>query len=150
MVPVIEKMDISGRFNYLWLKYVTGVNLNVHCAKCLRGNYSSYVNPAANNLEELVLDEHDGKYFYLCGVSKPYKWINNFHLAFIYKPGSVIKAERNGISITIRDAEEITIKPVPAGFEHRNKDNPSFYTCRNWQFGVMISSREIAPFFVTE
>lgn len=139
MHPVIESLEIHGRFNFLWLKYVTGVNLNLHCAKCLKGEYSSAINPAAGNVYGHILDEHEAHYYYLCGVSKPYKWANNFHLAFKYQPGSVIRVNRCGISVVIRDAEEIIIKPVPADFEHRYKDNPGYFTCRNWQFAVMLS-----------
>jgi len=140
MNPIIETIEITERFRYLWLKYVTGVNLEQHCAKCLKGQYSKKINPHVNGFEKIVLDESHADYYYLCGVSIPYKWEKNFHLAFKYMQGSIIELERLGIKIKIRGAELIPIIPTPLSeIDSFHKHDPAYNTCRNWQFATMIA-----------
>lgn len=138
MQPTILHIEQNKLFKYLWLKYVTGVNLDVHCARCLEGWYSQKISPSLGSKEMLRLDEHEGRYFYLCGVSSPYRWENNFHLAFRYKRGEQLEVNENGISIVIQDAERIPI--VKQEFYVHPKGNLREYnTCRNWQFANMIA-----------
>lgn len=139
MNPLIEVIEINSRFKYLWLKYVRGVNLNYHCAKCLIGDYSEKIINTMFKGRNIELDEYRCGYYYLCGVSIPYVWRNNFHLAFRYSEGKKIKVERNGIRIIISDAEEIPIVPVDLNSnKHPRRFSPEFFTCRNWQFANMI------------
>ncbi len=136
MQPIIREMKVTAPFKYLWLKYVTDVDLSVHCAKCLIGNYSKKI---VNNLEYLnncTLSEHKSTYFYLCGVSSPYRWANNFHLAFEYCEGEQIIVKRNGIDIVIDNAKELPIRVVPQNIT-QNKD---FTMCRNWQFAYFLAN----------
>ena len=130
----IKSIEVNGRFKYLWLKYVTGVNLSVHCARCLNGSYSKKISPAIKKENNILLNEHEAIVYYLCGVSSPYKWANNFHLAFKEKEGSTITLSRNGIVIVIENAEEIkfSINDINKSDIHIN--NAAYSTCRNWQF----------------
>lgn len=140
MFPVIEKIEVVKGFRYLWLKYVEGANLEEHCAKSLIGEYSQKIKHTTKQDSEIVLDENVSPYYYLCGVSSPYKWLNNFHLAFRYKADSMIEISENGITIKIRDAEIIKIE----SYMMRERNHPNiikreFFTCRNWVFANMIA-----------
>lgn len=78
--------------------------------------------------------ELDGDVYYLCGVSRPYKWKNNFHLAFRRKNGSNIECSDNGVSVVIEGAERLPIDDKynnPSDSHYRTE---SYSTCRNWQF----------------
>ena len=139
MFPVIKIINVNAPFKYSWLKYVNDIDLSVHCAKCLIGEYSLKINNQIQSESDIVLDEEISQYYYLCGVSLPYRWSNNFHLAFRFKAGSSISANRNGIEIIIENAEEIkidshSIKKV----NHFNSVIKAYFTCRNWQFANQI------------
>jgi len=151
MYPRILELDVTGNFRYLWLKYFRGVNLNVHCGRCLTGDYSEIVAADLPFYDPFDLDEFPAKYYYLCGVATPPKWANNFHLAFKYVPGKTLKVERNGVLILIQDAEEIPIQwispssnlDIPQWQKQLAKERgPSYFTCRNWQFACMIAEEE--------
>lgn len=133
--PIIRGINVYSKFKYLWLKYVNDVNLNVHCARCLLGEYSENITKDLTSNQDIILNEHEAKAFYLCGVAAPSCWENNFHLAFIYKKGSIININEHGISICIQDAERIDIQPVDMDkCTSKHKDNKRYNTCRNWQF----------------
>ncbi len=145
MFPVIKTIEVKGRFKYLWLKYVKDVNLSVHCAKSLVGAYSTRISTGLIEGSKIHLDEYVSRYFYLCGVSLPYKWSNNFHLAFRFKKGNEIKVNRNGIDIIIQDAEEIPINIEAMEIVNHEKLSVKAYsTCRNWQFANQIYLKENA------
>lgn len=139
----IENLEIKGKFKYLWLKYVTGVNLSVHCARCLLGEYSTAVKKDAAFTETIVLDEFSADVFYLCGVALPFVWENNFHLAFSHAPGESFEVDEQNIRCTVRNARRIPI--TTAAMEkvnHPRIGNKSFSTCRNWQFANQLHKAE--------
>jgi hypothetical protein len=138
--PTIVSIKVNGEFMYLWLKYVVGYNLDVHCAKCLIGKYSKAISSSIKVVEALQLTEHYAKAYYLCGVSKPYKYNKNFHLAFKFKEGSNIEVNSNGIKIYIKNAEQITITKLD-NYNHLNGNDSKFNTCRNWQFAYIEASK---------
>lgn len=145
MYPVIKLIKVNSLFKYLWLKYVNGVDLNQHCAKCLRGEYSTQIQHTTFRAENIILNEHKANYFYLCGVSMPYRWINNFHLAFKYAKGKTVEVERNGIYIKILHAVEIPITTDSIDvIDHPKRFDKHFNTCRNWQFANMIAEENDA------
>lgn len=136
-IVIIERITITAPFRYLWLKYVRGVDLNVHCADCLVGDYSERIGPTLGlEAENLSLDEYPGEIFYLCGVSKPYNWENNLHLACRRVPGEELLFEEHGVSLVMKNAQRINFE----AFDARNKSpspnrtRPEFNTCRNWIF----------------
>lgn len=137
---VIKDLRVENKFRYFWLKYVTGVNLNVHCAGCLKGEYSSKIHkPEKTSLVETwsncVLDEHDSQIFYLCGVTKKFDWWNNFHLAFQRMPGAVFTFDIHGVSGEISNAKQLEID-ISSMYHVNNKNlvNEKFNSCRNWRF----------------
>lgn len=132
--PEIASIEISAPFRYLWLKYITGANLNHHCAKGLLGSYSKRISPRTGKEEGIILSEHPAKILYLCGVSSPYRWEKNFHLAFLPEQGAHIEYESNGIAITIANAERIHFEAYNAKdrSQSEHRDKAAYHTCRNW------------------
>ena len=90
----LRHLHVNAPFRYLWLKYVSGVNLSVHCARCLLGEYDPRISARVKELHEQPL--RPSPYYYLCGVSKPYVWSRNFHLAFREKEGSLLSGLQSG------------------------------------------------------
>jgi hypothetical protein len=133
----IKEITTTAPFRYLWLKYVSGVDLNSHCAECLLGDNSELVSPALGLAgHNLDLDEYPGEIFYLCGVSKPYNWDRNFHLAFRLAQGEEFSCEEQGISLTLLNAERINFEAFDARNRSSspNRTKPVFNTCRIWIF----------------
>lgn len=134
-MKIIEFKSIYT-YKYLWLKYVTGFDLNVHCAKCLLGEYSKKINVKLfeeDLIKNIDLDEHNSKYIYLCGVTKPYIWENNLHLALEHCEGSTVVFDECGAHAIIEDAKRIEIKPR-IYYKHPNGRLQNYNTCRNWIF----------------
>jgi len=126
----IETLTVSKPFMYLWLKTVTDVDLSNHCAKALIGEYNSNINAEIKELRNL---EISNDIHYLCGVSKPYNWYKNFHLAFRYSKGNILEYSSNGISIVIQDAEMLPISTDYLDLTDVNIHKRSYRACRNWQ-----------------
>lgn len=135
----IKTLSVNAPFRYLWLKHVKGVDLNVHCARCLHGEYIDGISPRNHDHPEIELE--DGVY-YLCGVSLPYVWEKNFHLAFCYSEGSRIEYENNGISVVIENAARMPILESSIDESHPKAGNKQFRTCRNWQFAHFLNKPE--------
>jgi hypothetical protein len=108
--PIIKTIKSEADFKYLWLKYVDGYDLNNHCARSLIGGYSKKIHNKISIENELILNEFNSRVYYLCGVSLPFNYNNNFHLAFKYSKGKIISLKENGIQILIENAERIIIK----------------------------------------
>ena len=134
----IKTLDVNAPFRYLWLKHVTGVDLNVHCARCLQGEYINGISPRNPHTTDIELN--DGVY-YLCGVSLPYVWEKNFHIAFEYKADSRIEYENNGISVVIENAARLPVSEEYVDSSHPKAWKKEFRTCRNWQFAHYLNKR---------
>ena len=139
MFPIISEFNTTETFGYLWLKYVTGFDLSVHCAKCLRGEYSTQLSADTKHEQFIALNEHTCQYYYLCGVTKPYLWRKNLHIAFRYKKGSCIEYNDGETQVTIVDAERIPIKNLGDYGLERNGNKPAYCTCRNWRFAYQMT-----------
>ena len=133
----IRTLKVSAPFSYLWLKHVTGVNLAVHCAHCLLGEYDPRIKANLTEAENITLP--DAPYHYLCGVSRPYVWSRNFHLAFREKEGSFLAVQCNGIFIEIENAEEVPFSMADVAPNAPHYRSKNYRTCRNWQFAYKIS-----------
>ena len=125
--PIIKEINVDSEFKYLWLKYVDDY------ARSLIGGYSKKIHNKITSNTDLILNEFNSRLYYLCGVSLPFNYNNNFHLAFKYCKGSFISINENGIGIIIENAERILIKSQD-NYNHEKGSNRQFYTCRNWQF----------------
>jgi hypothetical protein len=142
----ITKLLIHRPFMYFWGKYVNDFNIKVHCAKCLIGHYSNFIKKETD-LFEFELNEFPFKYFYICGVSKPYRWHENFHLALKESKGKNLYVKENGIEAWIEDAERIEIQKLDYPEEYSSQK--PFHTCRNWQFGYQMFALNNQGFFST-
>lgn len=137
--PTIRIFKTDLNFRYFWGKYVNGFNLNVHCAKCLIGSYSKKIAPD-KCIINAVLNEHECKYYYICGVTTPYVWRNNFHVAFVYSPNDILDYNDGHTHIIIENARQIQI----IAQDYRDTKvygNKSFTTCRNWQFAYQMTKQ---------
>lgn len=132
----INNMQISANFRYLWLKTVKDVDLSQHCAKCLIGEYDSRISPSKSSLHGIELAD---EVYYLCGVSSPYNWEKNFHLAFMPAAGSSIHYESNGITIDIEGAVQLPISEKYVDVHHPKAHLKAYRTCRNYQFAHWFS-----------
>lgn len=130
---VIKKLIIKSQYKYIWLKYVEGVDLSQHCARCLIGKYEKEI--LASKLEYDNLHLPNSKYYYLCAV---YKYETNIHLAFIEKQGSKILIDNEYYHIEIENAEQIQIDKSSIDYTLPQSADKNFSTCRNWWFANLI------------
>lgn len=137
---ITDKPKING-FRYLWLKEVKAFNPEFHCAMSLVGSYNKSFSPKMPANTEIEADYPEGALLYFCGVTTPYKWNDNFHLA-----GSVKSGE--SLSITTHLGDELIVKGLELIYfddkaARRNHPNLSakFLTCRNFQFGSQVLER---------
>lgn len=131
----IVELNVNSSFSYLWLKTVKDVDLSQHCARCLIGEYDNRISPKKEHIENIELEN---SIYYLCGVSKPFVWDNNFHLAFEPCEGSTIQINDKGISVIIEGAKQL---PTSDKYiNHPKMIYKSYNTCRNWQFANYFQS----------
>lgn len=134
----IKTLDVNAPFRYLWLKRVTGVDLSVHCARCLKGQYMDNISPRNPHTTDIKLVD---SIYYLCGVSLPYNWAKNFHIAFEYSEGSRIEYANNGISVVIENAVALPISESYIDQTDQHAWKKEYRTCRNWQFAHYLNKR---------
>ena len=125
---------------YIWLKTVENIDLSVHCAKCLIGKYDGRINKNTKKSQNLKLKD---KIYYLCGVSEPYNWNKNFHLAFKPKEGSNIEYSNNGINVVIEGAEMLPINEKYIDIMDPYSNQKEYRTCRNWQFANYLQKKRL-------
>lgn len=133
-------LDIKRPYRFLWLKYVRGFRSDVHCARSLVGPYSRKLFRPATTLDrearsvmgslDVVLDEHEAPYLYLCGVTS--RWADNLHLVLV-EDSDRVDYEDGYVRLTVHGARALPIPALPA--DHPMAANRSFATCRNYQFG---------------
>lgn len=134
-LTIISKSERLTGFRYFWLKTVRGFNPSTHCARCLVGEYDAKVK-ADMPTGEIEIDYREGTILYLCGVSAPYRWINNLHLPMQVSKGvSFFVDAYNGDRIVVHGARFMPFDDRAARqlFPDRGKQ---FLTCRNFQFGA--------------
>ena len=118
--------------------YVNDVDLSKHCKPCLKGYTSKKITKWTRHEENVCLDESEAKYYYLCGGSYPYKWENNFHLAWKEKSGASFEYSFNGITLKLQNAERIEFCEDDINKSQEYAGRPEYYTCRNWQFANKV------------
>lgn len=132
-------------FRYLWLKYVTGTNLNRHCAQCLKGEYSERIPTEPGIYRDIALDEQPAKILYLCGVSKPYNWNRNFHLPMIAAEGESFRHSHLWITVEVLNARPLPIETKAMHeIAHPKLGDRKYHTCRNWQFANFLELTGLA------
>lgn len=132
---------LSGSYSYFWGKTVEGFNPEEHCAKCLVGRYIDSVSTNLCGGDEIELDVVDGELVYVCGVSKPYVWRNNFHLAIQIGGSESLQVKLyNGMLLEVVGAKRVMFTGTRARklFPEKKK---AFLTCRNFQFAAQLFGR---------
>lgn len=128
-------------WRYFWAKTVVGFNPAVHCAQCLVGAYLKQVGKQMAVNQNVPFDLKPGELVYFCGVSNPYVWKNNLHLAVVGKLGAVATAKAyNGDELVVTGAEPIKILPDEAVSTYATRGK-EFLTCRNYQFGAQVAKQ---------
>lgn len=127
----------EGTYSSLWLKGIRAVRLDRHCIETFVGTRYPVDRLAVDQTVtlELPATEHA---LYLCGVSAPYRWAENAHLALVPASG----AEWSG-SAMVKGLEVTVAGAVPIFDWGENDVDPNhpmfgdglYRTCRNLQFG---------------
>lgn len=126
---IIKNLELKEKYRYVWLKYVTGVNLSEHCARSLIGKYDNRVKAGISKYNDLVLQK--SPFYYFCTVNGYEK---NIHIAFKEEQGSVIEIDNQYCRCTILNARRIDINTSYINYSLPQASKKEFYTCRNWQF----------------
>jgi len=93
----------------------------------------------------ISLTAADGDVLYLCGVSNPYRWNCNLHIAVRVKRGSIANVPTHtGDVITLVDCEKINFDDTAAARLFPDLGR-SFLTCRNFQFGAYFYGKAAKP-----
>lgn len=133
---------LRASWRYLWAKHVTGFDSAHHCAKCLKGHYETRFGLTAPVGSRIALTGYKhGDLIYFCGVSKPYVWESNLHLAVRVQEGARAGVVAiNGDRIHIDGAKLVLFDDAAAldAFPAKGKD---FLTCRNFQFACHMADR---------
>ena len=132
----LEIRKVERKFSSLWLKRVDDVNLNKHCIECLVGSRF----PIQQERGATASLPAPGIY-YLCGVTYPYVWENNFHLAFEYEEGGRFIVGSKGLVVAIKNARVLPITPDYIDRNLPQALDPKFNTCRNWQFANYFAKK---------
>lgn len=136
----IKKLKIKNKMRYIWLKSVEDVDLTNHCAKSLVGQYSKQFNSSTYEYNNIQLTFSKSGIYYLCGVSMPFLYSSNIHLAFKEKNGSNISINNDHITCEIEDAEILPIDPKYIDINSKYSNKKSYNTCRNWIFANYAKS----------
>ena len=82
------------------------------------------------------IEADPGDVLYLCGVSAPYVWNRNFHMALIVEHGGLVRTTAyTGDVIELNGCDLIPFNEAEAARRFPDK-GAAFLTCRNFQFGA--------------
>jgi hypothetical protein len=149
ILRIVSKYHKLYGFSSFWGKYVDGFDNTKHCEPCLIGTRNYDINKNMPTNTDVIIPLKEGQIIYICGVTYPYVWKDNFHLVVMGKEGSSAENQTfNGAIVKAQDAEQITFNDEPARAKYQHLGY-KFYTCRNFQFGVYffedLGKREITP-----
>lgn len=134
---MILTLDIKQKCSFFWLRGIRRARIDKCCAKCFVG-YTFHEVFEGTKYKEKAHVELDippdilVKAYYLCGLSRGFKYEDNTHVAFVPCKGENIEIENERIRLTITDARQIdfeSYKPNPEG-EFTDEQR----ACRNWIF----------------
>lgn len=115
---------------------MTGFDPALHCARCLKGSYFSEIGTALPVNQSIHIEADPGEVLYLCGVSSPYRWERNFHLALVVQHGGAVRMKTyTGDTVSILGVDLLSFDDAEA--RRRFPDRSEAYlSCRNFQFGA--------------
>jgi hypothetical protein len=147
--PIVIRHNLAPpQFQWLWAKYVVGVNDTKHCTNCLRGPYSkrfSAHNPHMAGTE-LVLDETPVPWraLYLCGVAKRgyprSNYPHNLHAAVQPEPGHRETFTFEGWEMQVENGRFLPIPSLAQLPKPYRLLPPAFTTCRIFRWAVVTGA----------
>jgi hypothetical protein len=145
--PTILALEVETPFSHLWLRTIQGLDLDQHCARAFIGPYLAGIKPdGLHQPLPIVMDAESARAYYLCGVTAPFVWSDNLHVAFVHSPGDTLEINEHGVHFVVQDARRLPIPPPHPQPEHAFGNLASYYTCRNWLFATWLSAHpEIGP-----
>lgn len=128
-------------YRYFWARRVTGFNDQAHCYSCLKGSRLAQVNLELSQGGEAVIPAKAGELVYICGVARPPRWENNFHLAIKVVEGAVSdRTMHTGANLSVLNGELIPFDGDTARLLYPDRGE-DFLTCRNFQFAAQVFGR---------
>lgn len=135
-ITIKSPNDRLTGFRYFWMKRVHGFDPSQHCARCLKGHYVAQVGSSMAANVPIQIEADHGDVLYLCGVSAPYVWTRNFHLALVVEFGARVRTTAyTGDVIEIDGCDLIHFDDAEARRRFPDKGE-AFLSCRNFQFGA--------------
>ena len=130
-------LEIKKRCSFFWLRAIRNARIDKCCAECFIGDKLNEVYEKTRFKDKATVEldiplDESVKAYYLCGLSRGFRYDDNTHVAFVPCKGQNIEIENDKIKLVITDARQIdfqSYKPNPEGeFTHEQR------TCRNWIF----------------
>ena len=130
-------LDIKKKCSFFWLRGIRGARIDKCCAQCFIADSFHEVYEATHYKEKAhveldIVPSIRVKAYYLCGLSKGFRYEDNTHVAFVRCQGQNIEIDNDRIHLTITDARQIDFQkyvPSPEG-----EFTPEQRACRNWIF----------------
>lgn len=151
MTSITMSLTRRDQFSSIWLKGVRAVDLDQHCLPSLIGNRYAMPQLKGARFESITLElalAPGELALYLCGVTAPYRWEDNAHLAIVPSPGAKWHGPASvpGLTVTLIDAEPIFgWGEHDVDREHKNYPDRLWRTCRNLQFASWAATNLGAP-----
>lgn len=130
-------LEIKQKCSFFWLRGIRRARIDKCCAKCFMGDIFHEIYEGTRYKEKALVElditpDSQVKAYYLCGLSKGFKYEDNTHVAFVPCEGQNIEIDNDKIHLMITDARQIefqSYQPTPEGeFTEEQR------TCRNWIF----------------
>lgn len=130
-------LEIKTKCSFFWLRAIRNARIDKCCAKCFIGDPFHEVYEGTRYKEKALVEldipqDSRVKAYYLCGLSKGFRYENNTHVAFVPCEGQSIEVDNDRIHLVIEGARQIdfqSYQPNPEGeFTQEQR------TCRNWIF----------------
>lgn len=130
-------LEIKQKCNFFWLRAIRDVRIDKCCAKCFIGEAFSEIFNRSRYKDRALIEfdipmRNNIKAYYLCGLSKGFKYENNTHVAFVPCNDQNIIIDNDLIHLEITNARQINFQnyvPHPVG-DYTQEQR----TCRNWIF----------------
>lgn len=130
-------LQIKQKCSFFWLRGIRHARIDKCCAKCFLADSFHEVYEGTRYKEKALVEldvqpDSRVKAYYLCGLSKGFKYEDNTHVAFVPDENSNIEIDNERIHLVITGARRIDFegyKPNPDG-EYTEEQR----SCRNWIF----------------
>lgn len=149
--PQIRVTDIRDRYKFLWVKEISDVDLTQHCARSFVGRWRAEMSHAhdrwrdsgARTPFDYLMTLGRARAYYACGVTDPYVWRKNAHLAFVPDPAAEEweTHSNQGLTVQVRGLSRVSFSAEDVPDTDPRRVRKDFYTCRNWQFAQWLHSR---------